>query len=171
MLAFASVTAAADPLQEGLSAYSAKRYGEAVRILAPLARAGNAVAQIHLGLLYYHGKGVPENDRTAFRWFSRAADQEMPDGMYHLANMYAFGLGLPEAETDPDLRAAQWYFRAARRGHADAQYSLGILFLAGKGVEKNTAEALRWIRRAADLGHAAARQFLGAMDPGPDPTR
>ncbi|WP_128001398.1 tetratricopeptide repeat protein [Piscinibacter defluvii] len=153
-------SAQADPLQDGIAAVQRKDYPEAVRLLEPLARAGNASAQLRLGLLYYHGHGVRESDAQALQWFERAARQGLADAQFHLGNMYAYGLVALTGESDPARVAAQWYFEAARQGHADAQYSLGILFLTGSGVLRDEAEARRWIERAAAQGHADAAAYL-----------
>lgn len=150
----------ADPLQEGIAAVQRKDYPAAVRLLEPLARSGNAHAQLRLGLLYYHGHGVRESDAQALQWFERAARQGLADAQFHLGNMYAYGLVALADEADPARIAAQWYFEAARQGHADAQYSLGILFLTGSGVLQDPAEARRWIERAAAQGHADAAAYL-----------
>lgn len=153
-------SAQADPLQDGLAAMQRKDYPEAVRLLEPLARAGNAAAQLRMGLLYYHGHGVRESDAQALQWFERAARQGQADAQFHLGNMYAYGLVALAGEGDPARIAAQWYFEAARQGHADAQYSLGILFLTGSGVLQDSAEGRRWIERAAAQGHADATAYL-----------
>ena len=136
----------------------------AVEALAARAHEGSAEAQVELGLRYFHGQGVREDDGAAFHWFRRAALLGSADGMYHLANLYAFGLGVPAGETDADQRAAQFYFEAARRGHAGAQHSLGILYLTGKGVQTDRAEATKWFRRAAAQGHVGAERFVSPAD-------
>lgn len=152
--------AQADALQDAVTAMQRKDYPTAVRLLEPLARAGNAQAQTRLGLLYYHGHGVRESDAEALRWFERAARQGLPEAQFQLANLYAYGLAEVPADADPTRIAAQWYFEAARQGHADAQYSLGILFLTGSGVTQSAREARKWIDRAAAQGHADAKVYI-----------
>ena len=152
--------AVADALQDGIAALNRKDYPAALRLLEPLARSGNAVAQLRLGLLHYHGHGVRESDAQAVQWFERAARQGLAEAQFHLGNMYAYGLADPGGDTDPGRIAAQWMFEAARQGHADAQYSLGIMFLTGKGVEQRPDEAQRWIAKAAAQGHADAAAYL-----------
>lgn len=149
----------AQALQEAIAAVQRKDYPAAVRLLEPLAHAGNAQAQTRLGLLYYHGHGVRESDAEAQRWFERAARQGLAEAQYQLANLYAFGLATVPADADASRLAAQWYFEAARQGHAEAQYSLGILFLTGSGVTQNADEARKWIERAAAQGHADAKAY------------
>ena len=159
-LSICIVPVLADPLQDGVAAINRKDYPQAIRLLEPLAASGNAVAQLRLGLLHFHGHGVRESDAQALKWFERAARQGLADAQYQLGNMYAYGLAEVRAETDPNRLAAQWYFEAARQGHTDAQYSLGILFLTGSGVVQDPEEAARWINKAAAQGHADAALYL-----------
>jgi TPR repeat protein len=152
--------ALASDLEAGIAAMNRKDYPKAFQLLAPLARNGNAAAQLRLGLLYYHGHGVRESDTESKLWFERAARQGNAEAQFQLANMYAYGLVDGGHGEDHDRQAALWYFEAARQGHAEAQYSLGILFLTGKGVVQNAGEAEKWIRRAAEQGHADAAAYL-----------
>tara|TARA_B100000809_G_scaffold144074_1_gene141637 strand:+ start:42 stop:566 length:525 start_codon:yes stop_codon:yes gene_type:complete len=39
------------------------------------AEQGDAVAQFSLGVMYYKGHGVPENDAEAVKWYRKAAEQ------------------------------------------------------------------------------------------------
>jgi TPR repeat protein len=156
------VAAHAAPMDDALQAVQRKDYAAAVRLLQPLAEAGDARAQVQLGTLYYHGHGVAEDDALALRWYDRAARQGHAQAQYLLANLYAFGhAAVPEGH-DAMRLAAQWYFEAARQGHMDAQYSLGLLFLAGSGVTQSAAEARKWFDRAARQGHADAKAYLKA---------
>lgn len=165
ILAVLACSVHADALQDAAAAIHRKDYPTAVRLLEPLARGGNALAQLRLATLYYHGHGVRESDAQAQLWFERAAHQGLAEAQFSLGNMYAYGLvALPE-DQDPQRLAAQWYFEAARQGHAEAQYSLGILFLTGSGVAQSADEARKWIGQAAAAGHADARVYLqGVQD-------
>jgi len=159
------VCALADPLQDGIDAVQRKDYPSAIKLLEPLARAGNPLAQLRMGQLYYHGHGVRESDAQALQWFERAARQGLAEAQFNLGNMYAYGLANPGPELDANRLAAQWYFEAARQRHAQAQYSLGILFLTGTGVLQNQAEAAKWIGLAAAQGHADAAEYLKGKTP------
>lgn len=153
-------SAQADALQDATAAMHRKDYATAVRLLEPLARAGDALAQVRMGLLWYHGHGVRESDAQAAAWFQRAAAQGLAEGQFHLANMYAYGLAQPPEAEDPQRAAARWYFEAARQGHAEAQYSLAVMFLTGSGVALSAEEARKWMGRAAAQGHADAQAWL-----------
>ena len=64
-LSLACTAAHSDPLQDAAAAIHRKDYPTAVRLLEPLAKAGDPVAQTRLGTLYYHGHGVRESDELA----------------------------------------------------------------------------------------------------------
>lgn len=155
-----AVAQATYSLTEAASAQARGDHLRAFQILLPLAQGGQPEAQVRLGLIYYHGLGVREDDLEAFGWFGRAAALGHADGQYHLANLYAFGNVPPQHAEDGDREAARWYFAAAQQGHADAQYGLAILFSAGKGVLQDPGEAMKWFRRAAAGGHRDAQRFI-----------
>jgi len=136
------------------------RHADAARLLEPLAKAGDAEAQYHLGLLHYAGKGVPENERKAVELLKSSAERGNVNAMYQLGNAFTFGNDTPRLVADADTEAAQWYYKAAKLGNADAQYSLGLLFMAGKGLEKSQKEATYWMQEAARNGHKDARSYV-----------
>ena len=61
------------------------------------------------------------------------------------------------AQLPPGLQAR------AEQGDAEAQNDLGSRYYAGRGVERDDAEAARWIRRAAEQGYAPAQYNLGLL--------
>ena len=54
----------------------------------------NARAQNYLGSLYYEGRLVQQDFKTAFHWYEKAAHQEDPDAEYNLSVLYAYGDGV-----------------------------------------------------------------------------
>lgn len=164
LLSAASAFAAPDPLGDALRALEAGRHGQAVQLLTPLATAGNSLAQYRLGMMYYHGNGVPEDEKQAIFWWKKAAAQGYAEAMFQLGSAFLFGSQTARFVPDPDREAATWYFQAASAGHAEAQYHLGLLFLAGKGVIDNREEAARWLRKAASQGHPEAKKALASVE-------
>ncbi|MFP5214210.1 MAG: tetratricopeptide repeat protein [Acidobacteriota bacterium] len=51
----------------------------------------------------------------------------------------------------------------AENGHVGAQSTLGSMYLSGKGVAKDSTQALLWYARAAEQGDAKAQSLLGSM--------
>ena len=119
----------------------------------------DAEAQYDLGLKYYNGEGVPEDDAEAMRWFRMAAEQGYADAQFRLARMYYNGAGVSK----DDAEAARWTRMAAEQGFANAQSALGFMYDNGEGVPEDDAEAVRWTRMAAEQGDALAQHNLGVM--------
>ena len=98
------------------------------------AEAGDAVAQFNLGVMYANGEGVPVDDATAVKWYTKAAEQGDADAQNNLALMYDEGEGVPV----DDATAVKWYTKAAEQGHAEAQYNLGVMYAMVKVSLKMT---------------------------------
>jgi hypothetical protein len=135
---------AADPFEEGVAAYHHGDYAKAAEFWAPLAEQGSASAQYSLGSLYAEGKGVPQNDATAFKWFKRAADQGNAAAQYNVGASYAAGTGVERS----DAAAAEWFKRAADQDMVFAQFNLGLLYASGHGVPQDNVQALTWLQIA-----------------------
>lgn len=139
-----SAPVAAGPLEDGTAAYKEKEYAKAADLWRPLAEKGDAAAQYFLGSLYEDGKGVEQNDATAFIWFRRAAEQGNAAAQYNVGASYAVGAGVEKSDTD----AAKWFQRAANQGMPFAQLNLGLLYAAGQGVPQDNVEAFKWLELA-----------------------
>ena len=123
------------------------------------AEQGDADAQYNLGIMYVTGRGVPQDDAEAVRWYLLAADQGHAVAQFNLGIMYAYGRGVLQ----DDAEVLRWYRLAADQGLAGAQASLGSAYSIGLGVPRDDAEAARWYRLAADQGDANAQGTLGRM--------
>jgi len=60
------------------------------------AEQGEAYAQLHLGLMYAKGEGIPEDDKEAVKWYRKAAEQGFADAQSLLAESYLKGEGVPQ---------------------------------------------------------------------------
>ena len=58
--------------------------------------AGDAEAQLNLGVMYHQGQGVEQDFREAVKWFQKAADQGFAGAQNNLGVMYGDGLGLEQ---------------------------------------------------------------------------
>jgi hypothetical protein len=109
---------------KGLDAYNKKDYAAALSEWNPLAEQGNISAQFNLGVMYAEGKGVPKDDTTSVKWFTRAAEQGNAFAQVNLGFMYQYGKGTTKNEE----KAVRWYRLAAGQGNADAQVHLGLMY-------------------------------------------
>ncbi len=65
----------AGDLQAGVEAYNRGDYATALKIWRPLAEQGHAKAQYDLGVMYFMGRGVPQDVVQAHLWLNLAAAQ------------------------------------------------------------------------------------------------
>jgi len=135
----------ADAAAEAETAFQKTDYAKALKLARPLAEDGDPRAEAVLGSAYYRGRGVPQNDSEAAKWFRLAADQGNAAARFTLGVMYGEGRGVPQDYAE----AARWYRRAAEQGDAQAQYNLGLAYARGEGVTQNPVEAHMWFNLAA----------------------
>ena len=77
-----------DQFDVAMRAHEAGKYAVALRLLLPLAEAGNAEAQFSLGQLYREGHGVARDDKVALKWYRKAARQGDAKAQGALGAMY-----------------------------------------------------------------------------------
>ena len=65
------------------------------RLIKMSAESGDARAQFYFGRMYDSGRGVPEDDVEAARWYRMAADQGHVRAQFNLGVMYDEGEGVP----------------------------------------------------------------------------
>ena len=97
--------ASADQLEDGLAAYRDGDYAIALKLLRPLAKQGNASAQLNLGFMYDLGQGVTKDDKEAVKWYRLAAEQNDASAQTNLGWMYETGHGV----TQDYKEALKWY--------------------------------------------------------------
>ncbi len=59
--------------QKGLDAAQRGDFATALKEWKPLAEQGHANSQFYLGWMYDNGQGVPQDHKTAVKWYTRAA--------------------------------------------------------------------------------------------------
>jgi TPR repeat protein len=146
-------------LAKGDAAFATKNYADALDAYQRAADLGSADAQNHLGYLYEHGLGVPQDFAEAMTWYRKAADQGSPSGQIRIAGLYYQGLGVARDYG----QAATWSRKAASQGYAVGERNLGMLYEKGLGVDKDYSQAMAWYLKAADQGNAAAQHNIGLL--------
>ena len=130
---------------KGFWAYQSGDYATALREWRPLAKQGDAVAQLNLGNMYRKGQGVPQNDKTAVRWYRLAAEQGNADAQTNLGVMYGMGTGVIR----DDVYAHMWFNIAASSGNKRAVKNRDI---AAKNMTPSQLE------KAQDLARECVRK-------------
>ena len=127
--------------------------------LTALANAGNAKAELVVGLKYLDGDGVAVSEADAAKWLERAAEQGMAVAQYRLGTMYERGRGVPADAA----KAFHWYQLAAQAGNRKSMHNLAVAYASGAGTAKNLAEAARWFSKAAALGLSDSQFNLAVL--------
>lgn len=140
----ASAQSAEKLYQQGKTLYDAKKYVEAVPKLQAAAEKGHKKAQYRLGYCYDKGRGVKEDDKKAFSWYSKSAAQGHAKAQYQLGRCYKKA----EGTAQDYAKAVEWFTKAAKQDNADAQYALGKCYLKGQGVTADKEKARSWLRKA-----------------------
>ena len=84
------------------------------------AEQGLASAHLYLGNMYASGRGVPQDDAEAVKWYRLATEQGLASAQAELGYMYASGRGVPQDYAE----AVKWYRLAVEQGNASAQFML-----------------------------------------------
>jgi len=128
----------AEQLAEAERATKAQRYTDAMAILKPLADAGNAQAQFHLGEAYAEGRGLDRDINAAERWYEKAALQGETGAQIRLGAMFATGTGVPRNNN----LAYVWYGTAARLGSNAAKVERDKVAALLQPAEREQADKL-----------------------------
>ena len=132
-------------LQAGIAAAEAGRLSEAITILTPHAKRGNATANYALGLISMRGTGdAATAAKLSHRHFKNAAQRGHVGAVFEVAFQFERGIG-----TERDVkRAIRLYRLAAQSNHLNAQYNLAVLLSNGGGVEPDLPQAYFWATAA-----------------------
>ena len=149
----------AEGRETGTGVTPVKKYMAALQSYHHAAEAGDAGAQLYMGLYCAAGKDEPVNIREAVVWFQKAAGQGSTSAENNLGVLYHNGDGIPK----DNATAIQWFSKAAESGSAVAQYNLGRVYLGGNGAPQNFSMATDWLMRSARQGSEPAQALLSSM--------
>jgi TPR repeat protein len=142
--------ALAGPLEDGVAAYRQGDFAAATRLLRPLADAGDAKAEFHLGRMYALGQGVGQDPGQAVAWYRKAAKHGDAEAEFVLGVMFLDRTGAPREE------ALVWLRKAADKGVFNAQFRLGMMYAKGAaGMAQDLIAARMWLSLAAERAENA----------------
>jgi TPR repeat protein len=96
-----------------------------VSALRSRAEAGDANAQVDLGLAYRLGEIVEKNYAESMTWYAKAAKQGNANAMFNVATFYYNG----DAVKIDDIQAYAWFSLAARSGSKKAEEAVARMSL------------------------------------------
>jgi len=127
--------------------------------LDTLAEAGNAQAQLILGLKLLNGTGLPMNIEKGASWIERAAVGGQAVAQNCLGVLYQTGTGVAVSM----IHAVHWYEVAARQGNLRAMTNLGKIYAGGWKDVTDFPEAAHWFSLAAGKGEVDAQFDLAVL--------
>jgi uncharacterized protein len=180
-------------VERGIIAFNKGDYSTALSCFEPLAKRGDAKAQLLMGCV--HEFGVSKNQDQALYWYHLAALQDNAEAQFRYAlcvicnqatENYLDAIScLEKAASQGHEKAAynlverQFKFveklpndpesfrvltRLAKHGNSSAQFMLGVTYDRGYfGVAQDLSIAIFWYRKAAEQGISAAQTNLGMM--------
>lgn len=134
-------------------------YEYALKLIMPLAEAGDARAQTNLGMLYSLGLGIQKDFAKAAYWTRKGAEAGNPKAQSNLGLIYFFGNGVEQ----DDKLAANWFGKAAAQGNGEAQISLGVMYLEGRGVTRDYEKARELFTASIKSGNTGAANNMAKM--------
>jgi|GEM_PF-6909066 len=114
-----------------------------------------------LAVMFQKGKGAPQNDKEAFKYFLLAAQKGDPKAMYEASRCYTAGKGVERNLKD----AFSWMQRATEHfsGIPRGFLPLAEMYLKGQGTEKSAENAYNWVKRANDNDMKESFRIAGLM--------
>ena len=149
-----------DDLQDGLDAANKRDFKKAYKLLLPLAKHGDAKAQLNLGMLYVKGLGVPQDYKEAVKWIRLSAEQGYAKAQHNLGFMYVTGKGVPQDYKE----AVKWFRLSAEQGNAESQTNLGVMYDDGTGVPQDYKEAHMWFNLSGSNGRKVAIKYRNKIE-------
>jgi choice-of-anchor C domain-containing protein len=145
-----------ESFRQAQAADTAGSVAEAVQLYRAASDQGHARATALLGYAYEYGRGVTQNDDTAFELFSRAAAMGDVQGKFSLA--WAFNNGKGTA-ADP-RKSAELFLEALRSGENSAFY-VKVLSDFRDRLQRSTIRAMQEELKASGLYPGAVDGSLG----------
>jgi uncharacterized protein len=165
-------TAIHETLSKGLAAYEQQQYEEALKLLLPIAEAGNPEAQFRVGGIYDGGYGVQQDEETACTWYKKAAAQGhtlalayhlFKDVMAEISHSYHIprleGLNLVK-ETEGCVANLT---KMADKNDCEAIVYLGMLIVFSPHIESNFDLAAAYAIKGAQLNDPDCMILLGLL--------
>lgn len=126
-----------------------------VMLVAPLAPGAADAAGLVEGLRKYE---AGDYAGAILEW-RQLADQENPDALFNLAQVYRLGRGVAV----DSIVAVEYYRRAADAGHAGARGALATIYYFDHGTRQKRGQAIALWRQAAAAGDAPSQYTLAIL--------
>mmetsp|Transcript_14933 Transcript_14933/g.22600 ORF Transcript_14933/g.22600 Transcript_14933/m.22600 type:complete len:1935 (+) Transcript_14933:13-5817(+) len=120
------------------------------------AKNGDVNSQFSVAEAYMNGKGVKEDKKRAFEYFSFAADNGHPDAQHKLGYCYLHGYGIAKDYK----KASDLFENSALAQNPEGQFWYGYVHLFGYGREPSAFIAAKFFALSAEKDNAFAQFWL-----------
>lgn len=134
-------------------------FEESMQWAEKAAEKGNGHAYWLLGLCYEHGRGVEEDERKAFEYYTKGSELGNANCQHNLANMYLLGNGVKKNIK----KAAELCRKSAEQGYKLAQFALARAYERGLFGETDFDKMIEWGEKAAENGPAEVQYEVGKL--------
>jgi TPR repeat protein len=106
----------------------------------------------------------PRTDAEHLALIRRHAENEVPEAVYELGDLYWFGEDYANDIVKSTKKAVKLFKRAVELGNVEAMVALGRSYFLGEGVKKiDKSKAMQYYRMAVDRGHAGAQNTYAVL--------
>ena len=143
-------SALAGSFEDGMAAFRSEDYAQALTLLTPFAKDGNAEAAYLIGEMYgprswgqkgENRNGVEQDNAQAIMWWGEAAKRGYSDAQLKLGWWLTKGGDVVKKD---EAAGMNWLLMAANQGEPQAQYEVGISYWKGRGVKPDPIAAYMW---------------------------
>ncbi len=152
LMSLIACNVSADDADNCRTLFSDKEYIKAVSVCRSASIDGDTAAKYFLGMMYFDGLGLQEDQGMGINLLRSAAYLSHSDAMVRLGFIFWNG----ELGQKDEAIACDWWERAAGARHAVGLEKYGVCYMLGRGREKDIAKAHFHLKEAANLGSASA---------------
>ncbi len=121
---------------------------------------GNAAGCSSLGVMYFSGKGIPQNYAKAVSLLQKGCDKGNSGGCMSLGNIYLVGKGGIAQNYSTSVSLFQ---KACDFEDVSGCISLGNMYYVGKGVTQDYSKAAQFYEKACTCGNGFGCNAIGFM--------
>lgn len=137
-----------------------QNFSQALKLFTQAAQKGDVESTILVGSMHEKGQGILKMPEEAIYWYKKAIQKGSHDAQFKLASL--LDRGINQNEKNP-VEAFPLFLEIAKKGHPEAQYRVGHMLKEGRGVHKNSRQALIWFHKSAEQGLAQAQYMLSKL--------
>ena len=174
-----------EALDKGVAAFEEEDYQTAFKFLKPLSDQGNAIAQSHLGVMFFNGLGVEKSIVEGEKLLRNAGEQGDIKAAKYIADIYRSGYGIkgdiliPNSDVviiEQDIaEAIRFYKIAAEQDDLWGQWRVCetyvesyMIIVTQKEMSADEewnlmAEGVKWCKSAAHRGDYRAQEYLSFL--------